>query len=113
MRTKGWWNTYTYHIFKNPWKENDAKTCAGGDGEEDDCSKGNLEQVETHGEQEEEGEEERRRTDEGCQAAMSITTTEEQTQREEEQEDDGVENGSEALEQIQSNDQNCLQQPCL
>uniref|UniRef100_A0A3P8SB71 Zinc finger protein 341 n=1 Tax=Amphiprion percula TaxID=161767 RepID=A0A3P8SB71_AMPPE len=84
----------------------------GGDnGEGDDSSNGSQQQVETH-EEEEEEEEEGRETDEGCQAALSITTIEEQMEREEE-EDDRVEHGNEALEQIRSNDQNCLQQPCL
>ncbi|GLD45697.1 zinc finger protein 341 isoform X1 [Lates japonicus] len=84
------------------------------DGEEDERLKGSHEQVDRHREEEgmeEEGEQ--RRTDEGCRAAMSITTIEGQTGREEEEDDDEVEHGSRALEQIQSNDQNCLQQPCL
>ncbi|XP_018530814.1 zinc finger protein 341 isoform X2 [Lates calcarifer] len=82
------------------------------DREEDERLKGSHEQVDRHREEEgmeEEGEQ--RRTDEGCRAAMSITIIEGQTGREEEE--DGVEHGSGALEQIQSNDQNCLQQPCL
>lgn len=87
----------------------------GGDnGEKDNSSNSSQEQVETHGEEEEEEEEdegESRRTDEGCQAAMSISTIEGQMERQEE--DDGMEHGGQALEQIQSNDQNCLQQPCL
>ncbi|XP_060913607.1 zinc finger protein 341 isoform X1 [Labrus mixtus] len=81
-----------------------------GDGEED----GLKEQMDTHrGEEEEEDEEddeeeeEEGGNDEGCQAAMSITHTEGQTERGEE--DDGMEQSQ----QIQSNDQNCLQQSCL
>lgn len=92
----------------------------GDDGEKDASSKGSQEQVDTHGEDEEDEEEEEedeeeegdgRRTDEGCQAAMTITSIEGQADREEE--DDGMEHGGVALEQIQSNDQSCLQQPCL
>lgn len=81
------------------------------DREEDDSSNCSHEQVDTHEEEEEEegGEE---RTDEGSQAAMSIAS-EGQAEREDEEEDGGVGHGSEALEQIQSHDQNCLQQPCL
>ncbi|XP_038579477.1 zinc finger protein 341 [Micropterus salmoides] len=80
----------------------------GDDGEKDDSAKGSREQVETHGGEEEE--DEGNGTDKGFHAIMSITTTEGQTEREEEE---GVEHGGEALEQIQSNDQNCLQHPCL
>ncbi|XP_041801725.1 zinc finger protein 341 isoform X2 [Chelmon rostratus] len=88
------------------------RTGAGGDdGEKDDSSNGSQEEVETHEEEEDEEEGEGGRTDEGCQAAMSITTIEGQTERDEE--DNGMEHGGEALEQIQSNEQNCLQQPCL
>uniref|UniRef100_UPI0037E78C8E zinc finger protein 341 isoform X2 n=1 Tax=Semicossyphus pulcher TaxID=241346 RepID=UPI0037E78C8E len=92
------------------------RTVTGGDDGEEDGLKGRQEQMETLGEEElgEEEEEEEEgvegRTDEGCQAAMSITTIEGQAEREE---DDAMEHGEESLEQIQSNDQNCLQQPCL
>ncbi|XP_034447620.1 zinc finger protein 341 isoform X2 [Hippoglossus hippoglossus] len=84
--------------------------------EEDGSLKDSDEQVERHDEEEEDEEEEEddeERTDEGCQAAMSLTTIEAQTEREEEEDDDGMEHGSVALEQIQSNGQNGLQQPCL
>ncbi len=83
----------------------------GGDREKDDSSKGSQEQVEAHRVEEVVEEEGEGRTDEGCQAAISITTLEGHTEREEE--DDGMKHGGEALEHIQSNDQNCLQQPCL
>ncbi|CAJ1055295.1 zinc finger protein 341 [Xyrichtys novacula] len=91
-----------------------------GDDEEEDSSKDSQEQ-ETHEEEEDDEEEEEEeeevegRTDEVCQAAVSITTAEEQTEREEQEEEegDGMKTGEGALEQIQSNDQNCLQQPCL
>ncbi|XP_034029191.1 zinc finger protein 341 isoform X2 [Thalassophryne amazonica] len=74
---------------------------AGGDGE--DCFKDN---------QQDEDDEEDWRTDEGHQATMSIAATRRQTSQggEEEEEEEG---GDEALEQIQGNKQNCLQQPCL
>lgn len=85
----------------------------GGDREEDNSSNCSHEQVETHEEEEEEEEGEERRTDEGSQVAMSVATVEGQVEREDEEEDGGVEHGSEALEQIQNYDQNCLQQPCL
>ncbi|XP_040901794.1 zinc finger protein 341 isoform X2 [Toxotes jaculatrix] len=98
----------------------EAKRPGTDDGEEDECLKGSHAQGEGHEEEgmDEEGEQ---RTDESCQAAMSITTIEGQTEREDEEEedeedddgDDGVEHVGEALEQIQSTDQNCLQQPCL
>lgn len=80
----------------------------GDDSEKNDSSNGTPDQVETHREEEER---ERRRTDEGCQAAMSITVIEGQMDREEEA--DRMEHGCKALEQIQGNDQNCLQPPCL
>ncbi|KAG7520592.1 zinc finger protein 341 isoform X1 [Solea senegalensis] len=84
----------------------------GEDGHEDEM--GRTDHLERHEEEEvEEEEREQRRSDEGCQAAMSISTREEQTEREEEEEDDGLDHGCEAMEQIQSNGQNCLQQPCL
>ncbi|XP_029995602.1 zinc finger protein 341 isoform X2 [Sphaeramia orbicularis] len=76
-----------------------------GVGGHEDGSKGSEEQVETQ--EDDEG----MRTDESCRAAMSITTErEEEEDEEEEEEDEGME---QRLEQIQNNDQNCLQQPCL
>ncbi len=82
------------------------------DGEEEDSSQEQVETLrEEEEEEEDEEEEEGKRADEGCQAALSITSIEGQTEREEEE--DGMEHGGEALEQIQNNDQNCLQQPCL
>lgn len=75
----------------------------GDDGEEDDSSKGSQQE-------EEEGEE--RGDDEGCQAALAISTIKRQAEREEE-EDVRVNHGGGGLEQISSNDQSCLQQPCL
>uniref|UniRef100_A0A3Q3LCQ0 Zinc finger protein 341 n=1 Tax=Mastacembelus armatus TaxID=205130 RepID=A0A3Q3LCQ0_9TELE len=80
---------------------------SGGHREEDDNSNCSHEQVETHQEEEEGG---GGRSNEECQAAISITSMEGQRR---EEEDDGVEHGSESLEQIQSKDQNCLQQPSL
>lgn len=86
-------------------------------GEDQQISTGSQELEEEEEEEDEDEEEEEeeegqgRRVDEGCQAAMSITSIEGQTERGEE--DDRMEHGGEALEQIQSNDQNCLQQPCL
>uniref|UniRef100_A0A7N6AWA3 C2H2-type domain-containing protein n=1 Tax=Anabas testudineus TaxID=64144 RepID=A0A7N6AWA3_ANATE len=88
----------------------------GDEREEDNSSNCSNEQVETHEEEEEEEEEEgeETRTDEGPQAAMCVPSDERQTEREDEDEEDGeIEHDSEALEQIQKNDQNCLQQPCL
>ncbi|XP_030589797.1 zinc finger protein 341 isoform X2 [Archocentrus centrarchus] len=80
----------------------------GDDGEEDDSLKGSQQE-------EEEGEE--RGDDEGCQAALSISTIKRQAEREEEEEEEEedvrVNHGGGGLEQISSNDQNCLQQPCL
>lgn len=76
--------------------------------EENESSESTQEQLETHREEEEE---EGRRTDEGCQATMSITTIEGQTDRDEEA--DGMEHSCKAMEQIQGNDRNCLQPPCL
>lgn len=84
-----------------------AKRTGGDDGAEGNGINGIQQQVETHGEAGEE-----RRNDEGCQAVLSISTIERQTKGEEE-EDDGVNHGGGGLEQISSDDQNCLQQPCL
>ncbi|KAM4563019.1 zinc finger protein 341 isoform 1-T1 [Odontesthes bonariensis] len=83
----------------------------GGDDTEEDCSEDSQDQVDTL--REEEGEGVERRSEEGCRAA--IVNAEEQMEREEEEEEDhdGVDNGGDALAQIQSNDQTGLQQPCL
>lgn len=78
-----------------------VKESVTGDDREDESSK------RTHREEEEQ--EEGRRTDEGCQAAMSINTIEGQTDR---KEVDEMGPGFEALEQIETNNQNCLQPPC-
>lgn len=95
---------------RNGFTRNAKRTETGGDdGEESDGINGSRHQVETHGEA---GEGEERRNDEGCQAALSISTIERQTEGEEE-EDDEVNHGGGGLEQISSDDQNCLQQPCL
>ncbi|XP_063320111.1 zinc finger protein 341 isoform X2 [Pelmatolapia mariae] len=93
---------------RNGFTRKAKRTETGGDdGEEGDGINGIRQQVETHGEAGEE-----RRNDEGCQAALSISTIERQTKGEEE-EDDGVNRDGGGLEQISSDDQNCLQQPCL
>ncbi|XP_041860773.1 zinc finger protein 341 [Melanotaenia boesemani] len=75
------------------------------DAEEDDGSEDGQHQVDTH---REDGD--GRRADEGCQAA--ITAIEGQMEREEDDED-GVDNGDETLAQIQNDDQDGLQTPCL
>ena len=85
-------------------KSKRART-GGDDTEEEDCSEDSQHRVDTR--REEEGVE--RRSDEGCRAA--IVNAEEQMEREEDH--DGVDNGGDALAQIQSNDQIGLQQPCL
>ncbi|XP_071767250.2 zinc finger protein 341 [Centroberyx gerrardi] len=89
--------------------------------EEDDGSKGSedqeaeLDREEEEEEEEEDDEEEEeegegRRTDEDPQAAMSDG----RAKRGEEEEDEGAEEGAgDTLEQIQSDDPNCLRQPCL
>ncbi|XP_037336845.2 zinc finger protein 341 isoform X1 [Pungitius pungitius] len=101
------------------------------DGANDHSSKDGHELVQTREQEEEEEEEEDegRRNDEGCQAAMTISGTEgqeeeeeddedeeeedEEEEEEEEEEEDRVEHAGMALDQIQSNDQHCLQQQCL
>lgn len=94
---------------RNGFTRKAKRTETGGDdGAERDGINGIRQQVETHGEA---GEGEERRNDEGCQVVLSISTIERQTKGEEE-EDDGVNHGG-GLEQISSDDQNCLQQPCL
>lgn len=81
-----------------------VKESGTGDNREDESSK------RTHREEEEEEQQdEGRRTDEGCQAAISINTIEGQTDR---KEVDEIGPGFEALEQIETNNQNCLQPPC-
>ncbi|XP_039869563.1 zinc finger protein 341 isoform X2 [Simochromis diagramma] len=93
---------------RNGFTRKAKRTETGGDdGAEGNGINGIRQQVETHGEAGEE-----RRNDEGCQAVLSISTIERQTKGEEE-EDDGVNHGGGGLEQISSDDQNCLQQPCL
>lgn len=93
---------------RNGFTRKAKRTETGGDdGAVGNGINGIRQQVETHGEAGEE-----RRNDEGCQAVLSISTIERQTKGEEE-EDDGVNHGGGGLEQISSDDQNCLQQPCL
>lgn len=110
-----------------------TESMAGGDdGANGGGSKDGHESAQRR-EQEEEEEEEERRNDEGCRAAMTISGIEGQEEEEEEDEDeeedddddddedeeeeeeevDRVEHGAMALDQIQSNDQHCLQQQCL